>query len=182
MDLTPISSLPTPKRPIIRVNGKVLTEQPLEKEEVITFKHEKMYSSSFLMLSSIGLAQKLFEEISLFKQNEDSIPVNGWFEKEPYVPIQTTPDFFKHLIPESMYQWNLTSISSQTETFKELSIYFQELYQRFSVLFQNLAHSGPVLVVVWISMTLLVLNQFVKEKTTQEKEEIFKKMSKQKAD
>lgn len=191
MDLTPISPLPTIERPIVRINGHLIMSEnsidtkPLEKDDKVSTKTTKMYSSpvfSLLMLSSFGMAQQIFEEISLFKQNEESIPVNGWFKVEPYTPIQATPDFFKHFIPESMYQWNLTSISSKTETLNKLSSYAYEVYQRFSVLFKNLAHSGPVLVVILISMTLLILNQFVKERTGHEKEETMKIIPTKKAD
>ena len=63
-----------------------------------------------------------------------------------------------------------------------ISSYAYEVYQRFSVLFKNLAHSGPVLVVILISMTLLILNQFVKERTGHEKEETMKIIPTKKAD
>ena len=176
MVLTPISPLPTIERPIVRINGHLIMSEnsvdtkPLEKDDTVSAKATKMYSPpvfSLLMLSSLGMAQQIFDEISLFKQNEESIPVNGWFGKE---------------LHESMYHWNLTSISGKTETLNKISSYAYEVYQRFSVLFKNLAHSGPVLVVILISMTLLILNQFVKERTGHEKEETMKIIPTKKAD
>lgn len=153
----------------VKVNGKMIKSNDFKTNNDFISKEDRVYCSAYLNLLGLvglGLTQKLFDEISLFKQFEESNPVNGWIEKDLILPLT---------------RWNLTS-STKTETFEEISVYASEVYQRFSILFKNLAYSGPVLIVILITMTLLIINQFVKEKTTDVKEESIKKNRFKKAD
>ena len=160
--LTPVTPLSTTC--VVKVNGKPLTLPSQAKPKLMPT--ESVYSQTLpvsLLVTSIAAIRRLFEEVSLFKQSEESIAVSGWV-KEPYVPIKPMPDFNKHFIPESMYQWTLTGLPLKEDVFNRLTGWFAMIQQQYATMLSNLTHSAPVLLVILLTMTLFLINKWVKAK------------------
>lgn len=159
---TPVTSLAQPL--VIKVNGKPISK-PMIEEETSSLQAKSQPLPMFVLLTALTTAHKLIQEMSLFKQSEEAVAVSGWLAKEPYIPLNPAPDFSRHFVPKSMYEWPLTTMALKDSVFERLTLWGQEIYSQFSNNLTNISHSGPVLIVIMISMVLLLINRLVKVKT-----------------
>ena len=159
--LTPVTPLSTTC--VIKLNGKPLTlpsQMKSESTSTLTAAYSQPLPFSLLALSLTAI-HRLFEEVPLFKQSDEAIAASGWM-KEPYVPIKPMPDFNQHLIPESMYQWTLTSLPLKEDVLNRLTGWFMMVQSQYTTLLSNLSHSAPVLIIILLTMTLFLINKCVK--------------------
>lgn len=159
---TPVTSLAQPL--VVKVNGKPISK-PMMEEETSSLHAKSQPLPTFVLLTALTTTHKLIQEMSLFKQSEEAVAVIGWLAKEPYVPLKPAPDFSRHFVPKSMYEWPLTTMALKDSVFERLTLWGQEIYSQFSNNLTNISHSGPVLIVIMISMVLLLINRLVKVKT-----------------
>lgn len=161
---TPVTSLAQPL--VIKVNGKPIS-QPIIEKKTTSSQAKSQPLPMIVLLTALTTANKLIQEMSLFKQSEEAVAVSGWLSKEPYIPLNPAPDFSRHFIPKSMYEWPLTTMALKDSVFERLTLWGQEIYSQFSNNLTNMSHSGPVLIVIFISMVLLLINRLVKDKTVE---------------